>query len=129
MTDKRNDDRKIRAINMLDKMEAGAAARVTKSLDEFDADAFELIFGFAFADVVGRKGIDLKTREMLTVAMLGAQGTAPKQLEFHMRAALKCGVAHHELVEIVYQIAVYAGVPAAMNAIAAAKKAFDAAES
>jgi len=64
---------------------------------------------------------------MLTVAMLGAKGTAPGQLDFHMRAALNCGVTRPEIVEIIYQIAVYAGVPAAMNAITSAKKAFEAA--
>ncbi|WP_170337076.1 carboxymuconolactone decarboxylase family protein [Ruegeria arenilitoris] len=128
MTDNQDHDRKTRASILLDQMEAGAAARISESLDAFDPDAFKLIFGFAFADVVGRDGIDLKTREMLTVAMLGAQGTAPAQLDFHMRAALECGVARHEIVEIVYQIAVYAGVPAAMNAITAAKKAFEALE-
>lgn len=129
MTDDRDNDRMKRASILLDQMEAGAAARLSENLDAFDPDAFELIFGFAMADVVGRDGIDLKTREMLTVAMLGALGTAPAQLDFHMRAALKCGVARHEIVEIVYQIAVYGGVPAAMNAITSARKAFDELES
>ena len=45
-------------------------------------DAAELILGYSFADIVGRDGIDLKTREMLTVAMLAAMGTAQGQLEF-----------------------------------------------
>lgn len=74
--------------------------------------------------MVAREGIPLKTREMLTVAMLAAMGTAPGQLEFHMRAALNTGASHDEIVEIVLQVAVYAGIPAAMNAITTAKSAF-----
>ena len=61
---------------------------------------------------------------LLTVAMLAAMGTAPVQLEFHMRAALNTGITRDEIVEIVLQVAVYAGIPAAMNAITAAKSAF-----
>ena len=53
----------------------------------------ELVLGFAFADVLARPGIDLCTREMLTVATLMGMGTAPGQLEFHIRAALNVGSA------------------------------------
>ncbi len=64
----------------------------------------------------------------MTVAMLAAMGTALAQLEFHMRAAMNAGVSREELVEVVLQVSVYAGVPARMNAIAAAKKALSAFE-
>lgn len=84
----------------------------------------EIVLGFAFADVVSRPGIDLKTREMLTVAALIAMGTAPGQLEFHIRAALNVGVTREEVAEIMLQMAVYAGVPAFMNGTAAARAAF-----
>ncbi|MCR9122958.1 MAG: carboxymuconolactone decarboxylase family protein [Phyllobacteriaceae bacterium] len=90
----------------------------------FSPEAAELILGYAFSDIVSRDGIDLRTREMLTVAMLAAMGTAQGQLEFHMRAAMNTGVTREEIVEIVLQVSVYAGVPAAMNAITAAKAAF-----
>ncbi|UYG07150.1 carboxymuconolactone decarboxylase family protein [Halomonas sp. M4R1S46] len=117
---RRRDD----ALALLARLEPSAPARVARNLDDFDPDATEILLGFAFADVVSRDNLDLKTREMLTVAMLGAMGTAPGQLEFHMRAALHTGVTRDELVEIVMQVAVYAGIPAAMNAMTAAKAAF-----
>lgn len=79
--------------------------------------------------MVSRPGLDLRTREMLTVSALMAMGTAPGQLEFHIRAALNVGVTREEIVEILLQIAVYAGVPACMNGIAAARKAFAATRS
>ncbi|MEN3792204.1 carboxymuconolactone decarboxylase family protein [Fulvimarina sp. MAC3] len=117
-------DRLTRALSLLERLEPSAPDRVKSSLDAFHPDTAELVLGYAFADIVGRRGIDLKTREMLTVAMLAAMGTAQDQLEFHVRAAMNTGVSREEIVEIVLQVSVYAGVPAAMNAIAAAKRAF-----
>lgn len=116
------------AMALLEKLEPGAPAKVQTNLDAFSPDAAELVLGYAFADIVGRDGIDLRTREMLTVAMLAAMGTASGQLEFHIRAAMNTGVTREEIVEIVLQVSVYAGVPACMNAISAAKKAFQAVE-
>ncbi|MCK2184111.1 carboxymuconolactone decarboxylase family protein [Halomonas getboli] len=116
--------RRDEAFALLARLEPEAPARVARNLDDFDADAAEILLGFAFADVVARDGLDLRTREMLTVAMLGAMGTAQGQLEFHLRAALNTGVTREQVVEIVLQVAVYAGIPAAMNAMNAAKAAF-----
>lgn len=117
-----------RVLDILERLEPGASARVIASLDAFSPDTAELVLGYAFADIVGRDVIDLKTREMMTVAMLAAIGTAQGQLEFHMRAAMNCGVSREEIIEIVLQVSVYAGVPACMNAITAAKAAFQAAK-
>jgi len=116
--------RRAQALALLEQLESGAPARVEQNLDAFHPEAAEILLGFAFTDVVSREGITLKTREMMTVAMLAASGTAPGQLEFHIRAALNNGVTEDEVVEIIFQVAVYAGIPAAMNAITAAKSAF-----
>ena len=123
------DDRLDMALALLERLEPGAPTRVRANLDEFDPDTARTVLGFAFADVVSRPGLDLRTREMLTVVALTAMGTAPGQLEFHVRGALRSGVSRQEIVEIVLQMAVYAGVPACMNGIAAAKRAFAAVES
>lgn len=82
------------------------------------------MLGFAFTDVLSCPGIDLHTREMLTVASLMAMGNAPGQLEFHIRAAMSVGVSRQEIIEILLQTAVYAGVPDCMKGISAVKKAF-----
>ncbi len=108
---------------IMEQLEAGSAERVTTRLAELDADLPRLVTDYAFADVIGRPGIDLRTREMLTVAALTAMGTAQGQLEFHMRGALNVGVTREELLEIVIQMAVYAGVPACMNGITAYRAA------
>ncbi|MGJ8514518.1 carboxymuconolactone decarboxylase family protein [Carnimonas bestiolae] len=117
-------NRRDSALALLKQLEKEAPEKVTNNLDSFDHEAVELILGFAFTDVLSRPGIDLRLREMLTVAMLASMGTAQGQLDFHMRAALNTGVTREEIVEIIYQVAVYAGVPAAMNAISSARKAF-----
>jgi len=117
-------DRRERAFALLAQLDPQAPAKVAANLDELSADFAELVLGFAFADVVSRPGIDLRTREMLTVAALMAMGNAPEQLEFHIRAALNIGVSREEIIEILLQIAVYAGIPACMNGISAARKAF-----
>ncbi|MFQ2659922.1 carboxymuconolactone decarboxylase family protein [Aeromonas caviae] len=93
-------------------------------MDALSPELAELVLGFAFADVLARPGIDLCTREMLTVATLMGMGTAPGQLEFHIRAALNVGVSRETIIEILLQVAVYAGVPACMNGISAARSAF-----
>jgi 4-carboxymuconolactone decarboxylase len=117
-------ERLSRALAILNQLEPGAPERVLANLDSVSENLAEIVLGFAFADVVSRPAIDLKTREMLTVAALTAMGTAPGQLEFHMRAALNVGVTREEIIEIVLQMAVYAGVPACMNGVAAARQAF-----
>lgn len=117
-------ERRAKALALLERLDPLGSSRVAANLDALSEDFLEVVLGFAFADVVSRPGIDLRTREMLTVSALMAMGTAPGQLEFHIRAALNTGVTREEIIEILLQIAVYAGVPACMNGVAAAKKAF-----
>ena len=108
---------------IMDRLEEGLADKVTGRLSELDADLPRLITDYAFGAVVGRPGLDLKTREMLTVASLITLGNAQSQLELHMRAALNVDVSPQELLEIVIQMAVYAGVPACMNGLTAYRAA------
>ena len=108
---------------IMDTLETGLADKVTGRLIELDADLPNLITDYAFGAVVGREGLDLKTREMLTVASLVSLGNAMPQLQLHMRAALNVGVTPKELLEVVIQMAVYAGVPACMNGLTAYREA------
>ncbi|MDP5211009.1 carboxymuconolactone decarboxylase family protein [Microbulbifer sp. 2205BS26-8] len=107
---------------IMDQLEQGLADRVTHNLSQLDKGLSELITDYAFGKVLARPGLDLKTREMLTVASLISLGTAMPQLELHMRAALNVGVTKDELIEIVIQMAIYVGVPACMNAITVYKQ-------
>ena len=116
-------DRTRYGREIMDRLEAGLADKVTRRLSELDPGLPALITDYAFGDVVGRPGLNLKTREMLTVASLVTLGNAMPQLELHMRGALNTGVTPEELLEIVIQMAVYAGVPACMNGLTAYRAA------
>ncbi|MDA0696860.1 MAG: carboxymuconolactone decarboxylase family protein [Proteobacteria bacterium] len=116
---KQTDELTKYGMEIMNKLEEGLADRVTSSLSQLDEGLSKLITDYAFGAVVGRPGLDLKTREMLTVASLISLGNARPQLELHMRAAINVGVTPQELLEIVIQMAIYAGVPACMNGIAA----------
>jgi 4-carboxymuconolactone decarboxylase len=71
--------------------------------------------------------LDLRSREIGVVAALTAMGNAAPQLKVHLRAALNVGVTRQEIVEVIMQMAVYAGFPAALNGLTAAREVFAAA--
>ncbi|MCW7538270.1 carboxymuconolactone decarboxylase family protein [Aquabacterium sp. A7-Y] len=90
---------------------------VRRALDnagDFQAELQELVTAFAWGTVWTREGLPLKTRSMLTVAMLVALGRQ-KELEGHLRGALNNGVSVEELKEILLHSAVYCGFPAAIE--------------
>jgi 4-carboxymuconolactone decarboxylase len=112
-----------RGREIMEQLEAGLADKVCQRLSELDEDLPKLITDYAFGDVIGRPGLALKIREMLTVASLISLGNAMPQLELHMRGALNVGVTPKELLEIVIQMAIYAGMPACMNGLTAYRAA------
>jgi 4-carboxymuconolactone decarboxylase len=79
---------------------------------------------FPFGELYPRKVIDLKTRELCTVAALTVQGFSLPQLELHIDAALRAGASRDEITEIITQMIAYAGFPAATNAIKVAGGVF-----
>ncbi len=71
----------------------------------------------------------LRDREIATIAALAAMDTAQPQLKVHFEAGLNMGLTQEEITEVLMQMAVYAGFPAALNAISVAKEAFGARDS
>lgn len=98
-----------------------AGKRVIEGLTDTAPDLGRYVVEFAFGDIYTRPGLDLKAREIATVAALTAMGTARPQLEVHLHAALNVGCTQGELVEVITQMAVYAGFPAALNGASALK--------
>ena len=74
--------------------------------------------------VVSRPALDLRSRELATVAALTALGNARPQLEAHIGGALNAGCTPREVLEVILQMAVYAGFPASLNGVAAARTVF-----
>ena len=101
------------------------AALFLSSWEEVAPDLGRYIVEFAFGDIHCRPGLDLKSREIASVAALTAMGTAAPQLRAHVHAALNVGCSEQEIVEIIMHMALlYAGFPAALNGIQAARDGF-----
>ena len=99
--------------------------RVIEALKDIAPDLGRYIIEFPFGDIYNRPGLDLKTREIATVAALTALGNAAPQLKVHIHGALNVGCTRQEVIEVIIQMAVYAGFPAALNGIFVAKEVFE----
>ena len=108
----------------LEEIDGDAGKNVMESLKDIAPDLGRYIIEFPFGDVYSRPGLDLKSREIATVAALAALGNARPQLKVHIHGALNVGCTREEIVEIMIQMAVYAGFPAALNGVFAAKEVY-----
>jgi 4-carboxymuconolactone decarboxylase len=102
---------------------ADHVARAEANKTKLDADFQRFITETAWGAVWARPGLSRKTRHMLTIALLAALGKH-EELAMHIRATRNTGVTPDEVKEILLQVAVYAGVPAANGAFAIAKEVF-----
>jgi 4-carboxymuconolactone decarboxylase len=87
-------------------------------------DLVRCLVEFPFGDIYSRPRLDLKTREMLTVAALTVLGYPQAELKDHIGGALNVGCTPDEILEIILQMAVYAGFPAALEAVKTAASVF-----
>jgi len=117
-------DRYRRGWEKLKEVDGEAGERVIESLKDIAPDFARLLIEFPFGDIYSRPGLDLKSREIAVVAALTALGNATPQLKVHIHGALNVGCTKQEVVEIIIQMAVYAGFPAALNGLFAAKEVF-----
>ena len=101
-----------------------AGKNVIESLKEIAPDLASYVIEFPFGDIYSRPGLDLKSRAIATVSALTALGNAQPQLKVHIHAALNVGCTREEIVEVIIQMAVYAGFPAALNGMFTAKEVF-----
>ena len=117
-------DYRARGKQTLDVISGGTTSQVLASLAQTSPDLAQWIIDFAYGQVVSRPQLDLCTRELATVASLTTLGNAPRQLTAHVNGALNAGCKPEAVVEVVTQMAVYAGFPAALNGIAVVKEVF-----
>ena len=96
---------------------------IFEAIDDIAPDMARFVVEFPYSEIYTRPEVDLKTRELCTVAALTVLGTVP-QLKDHIGAALNVGNSPTEIVEIIMQMSAYAGFPKAINGIAAAKEVF-----
>jgi 4-carboxymuconolactone decarboxylase len=98
--------------------------QATAAATELTADFQDLITRYAWGEVWSRPGLDRRTRSCITLAMLAVLGH-DEELAMHVRAALRIGLGRDEIKEVLLQVAVYAGVPAANRAFKVAQRALD----
>ncbi|ENE9208808.1 TPA: carboxymuconolactone decarboxylase family protein [Citrobacter freundii] len=117
-------ERFITGQKMLQQVDGKGGEAVVESLKDIAPDFARYLLEFPFGDIYARPGLDLRSREIATVAALTAMGNAAPQLKVHIGAALHVGLTQDEIVEVIMQMAVYAGFPAALNGLFAAKELF-----
>lgn len=120
------DERYARGVARLAEIDGAAGDAVIAGLADLAPDLGRYIIEFGFGDVYSRPGLDLRTRELATVAALTAMGNARPQLEVHLAAALNVGATTNEIVEVIIQMSLYAGFPASLNAITALRSVLEA---
>ncbi|ELS3714379.1 carboxymuconolactone decarboxylase family protein [Vibrio fluvialis] len=106
----------------LNEIDGDAGQKVMESLQDICPDLARFTVEYPFGDIHSREGLDLKSREIATVAALTALGNCTPQLKVHLNAALNVGCTEDELKEVILQMSVYAGFPAALNGMFAFKE-------
>jgi 4-carboxymuconolactone decarboxylase len=94
-----------------------------KTADAFSQPMQDLVTEYCWGAVWGREGLPRKTRSMLNLAMISILNR-PHELKAHLRGALTNGVSKAEISEIFLQVAIYGGVPAAVDSFRIAREAF-----
>ena len=94
-----------------------------RTADDFNKPFQELVTEYCWGAVWGRDGLSRKTRSMLNLAMIGALNR-PHELKAHVAGALRNGVSKDEIREVFMQLAIYAGVPAGVDAFRVAREVF-----
>ncbi len=98
--------------------------RATARATDFDREFQQQITEYCWNDVWNRPGLERKTRSMLNIAMLAALGR-DEEFKLHVRASKNTGVTRDEVKEILMQVSIYAGVPAANAAFRMAREVFE----
>ena len=104
---------------------------VNKSIenaDNFNRPLQELVTEYCWGHVWGRDGLSLKERSMINLAMISALNR-PHELKLHIRGALRNGLSREQIREILLQVGIYCGVPAAVDSFRLAREAFAEADS
>ena len=117
-------ERYIIGQEMLQRVDGKGGEAVVESLRDIAPDFARYLIEFPFGDIYARPGLDLRSREIATIAALTALGNAAPQLKVHIAAGLNVGLTQEEITEVIMQMAVYAGFPAALNGLFAAKEVF-----
>jgi 4-carboxymuconolactone decarboxylase len=93
------------------------------SADDFNRPLQELVTEYCWGAVWGREGLPKKTRSIINLAMISALNR-PHELKMHVKGALRNGLTRDEIREVLLQVGIYCGIPAAVDSFRVAKEAF-----
>ena len=99
-------------------------AESLKAIEELAPGLSGSVVEFCYGDVYSREGLDLKSREIASISALAVVGSKP-QLMDHILTGMVVGLTKREIQEILVQITIFAGFPAALNALQTAREAFE----
>lgn len=119
------DSRFENGMKLITSLDPEAGDKVFDQLSEVSPDLARFTVEYGFGDIYSRPGLELKQREIATVAALTAMGNATPQLKLHLNLGLNNGCTETELMEVIIQMSVYAGFPAALNAMFAFKEVME----
>jgi 4-carboxymuconolactone decarboxylase len=114
------------AAGLKTRREVLGAEYVDKSMaavDDFNQPFVELLNTYCWNDVWNRPGLPRQTRSMLNLAMLSALGRT-HELKLHINGALNNGLTKEQIREVFMQVAIYCGVPAAVESFRCAREVF-----
>lgn len=95
-----------------------------KKATEFNWPMQQLVTEYCWDEIWNRPGLDRKDRSMLNLGMISALGRS-HELKLHVRGAINNGITKEELREVFMQVAIYCGVPAAIDSFRTAQEVFD----
>ncbi len=109
---------------VLARINSTAGEGVLKKLKAVSPDMAKFVVEFPYGDIYARPGLDLKVRELLTIASLTTLGFGGDELRAHVHNALNAGCTKDEIIEAMMQMSIYAGFPAALHALEIAREVF-----
>ena len=113
------------ALQKLREIEGDAADKALGELESISPDLARLCIEYPLGDIYSRPGLDIKKREVATIAALTVLGNTKPQLAIHIKAALRIGLTREEILEIILQMSIFSGFPSAINATLTVKEVFD----
>ncbi len=114
-----------KGLNVLNSINGKNGKDIMKALRRISPDMARFVIEFPYGDIYSRPGLDLKTRELLTIASLVTLGYPERELKAHVANALNAGCSKEEIIESIMQMCVYAGFPAALHGLFIAQEVFD----
>lgn len=107
---------------VLAEVEQNPNGSILDDVAAFCPDLEKFVIEFGYADVFSRPGLSRIERQLVTISALAAMGNAPNQLRFHINGALNVGCTPTQIIEAFIHQTIYAGFPAALNAVSAARE-------